>query len=512
MNTAPRSTRWWYAAALLLALVLRVAWLDDKPFWRDEASVALLVESPLRRVIDPQAPRPVPVGFVALAKTTALLPLPPEVAYRLVPLLAGLALVPLLGRLAAALGAAPPVPLLVVWLAAALPALVYYSRELKSYDLDALLATLAPLLALRLFGRAADGRRGLTPTAAGGTLVVLLTTAPWVSFGSAFAVAALLLWGWGAWVASAAARARAWWTAASVAYGVSFLAALQVGLARQTASPRLHQVWTGWHLDDGSAGSVAEAVKRFLTLTNGYVFLDVWPLAVPLALLGAWRWAHPQRPMLLWLYVGTGALTIATTLSGRYLLADGRLLLAALPPLLLAAANGLGVAATWAAPRHARAVALAVALSLAGWWSAQALVARRLPHTHPYFAYDVLHDVGPLLDRAAALLPAGEPLYIGEWASRPFSYYHRTRGAGRFADATVCVEPCAIDRVTDAWLATLRGRGWMLVTTDQEDVYTALLAARGLTPQRRASGRGAVLWAVEPVPPPSRAAPLGAPP
>ena len=504
MQKAPRSARWWYAAALTLAVVLRVAWLDDKPFWRDEAWVALLVESPLAQVIDPERPRAVPIGFVALAKLTGLLPLSPELAYRVVPLVAGLALVPLLGRFAAALGAPAPVPLLVVWLAAALPALVYYSRELKSYGLDVLLATLAPLLALRLFGRGADGRRGLAPSVAGAALVVLLAAAPWITFGSAFAIGALLLWGWLRWMSAAAPRARVWWTAASAVYGGSLLIALRVGLAQQAASARLHATWSEWFLGDGSLASGVAAVGRFLGLSTSYVFLDVWPLAVPLVLLGVWRWPRPQRATLLWLYGGTGALVVATTLAGRYLLADGRLLLAALPPLLLAAAQGLAIAAATVAPRHARAVALAIALPLVAWWSTQALIARRLPRSERYFVYDVLHDVGPMLDTAAAMIPAGEPLYVAEWASRPFAYYRRERGAGRFGDATVCVEPCERDSQTDAWLATLRGRGWMLVTTDQRDVYTELLAARGHATQQRAVGRGVELWTVErPAPPPA---------
>ena len=504
MEIAPRSARWWYAAALLLAVVLRIAWLGDKPFWRDEAWVASLVESPLAQVIDPERPRAVPVGFVALAKVTGLLPLPHEVAYRLVPLVVGLALVPLLGRFAAALGAPAPVPLLVVWFAAALPPLVYYSRELKSYGLDALLATLAPLLSLRLFGRSADDRRGLAPAAAGAALVLLLAAAPWISFGSAFAVAALLLWGWARWMAAAAPRARAWWVAASAVYTVSMLSALRVGLEQQAASTRLHERWSDWHLDDGSLASAAVAVGRYLALSTGYVFLDVWPLAIPLALLGAWRWTRPQRATLLWLYAGTGALIIAATLAGRYVLGDGRLLLAALPALLLAAAQGLASGAAAVAPRHARAVALAVALPVVAWWSTQALVARCLPGSERYFVYDVLHDVGPMLDTAAALIPPGEPLYVGEFASRPFAYYQRTRGAGRFGDATVCGEPCALDSVTDAWLAKLPGRGWMLVTTDQRAVYAAVLAARGHETQRRAVGRGVELWTVtRPAPPPA---------
>src|SRR5829696_387677 len=92
-------------AAALTGIVLRVAYLGGKPFWRDEAWVARVVELP-------PAERATilhvcPPGFLATVRTVAaLLPaLSPEVAYRILPLAAGVASMALLPLLARRLGA-----------------------------------------------------------------------------------------------------------------------------------------------------------------------------------------------------------------------------------------------------------------------------------------------------------------------------------------------------------------------------------------------------------------------
>src|SRR4029079_14835025 len=124
----------WFWAAIALAVAVRVAFLADKAFWRDEAWVALLVRDPLQAATDGRA---APFGFLLLTRLVAAIsPGPPEITYRLIPLAAGVAAVPLVARLALALGGSRAVALTAAWLAAGMQGLVYYSRELKSYDLD----------------------------------------------------------------------------------------------------------------------------------------------------------------------------------------------------------------------------------------------------------------------------------------------------------------------------------------------------------------------------------------
>ena len=228
----------------IVATFTRVTWLTSKPFWRDEAWGALLAGEPLHNVI--RDVRPIPVGFVALTKLAALLPaLPPEVAFRLPPLLGGLAALPCIVGLARALGAPQTVAVTALWLAAGMPALIYYSRELKSYGFDFLLAAALPWLTVRLFGRDGDAHGGDRGTTAG-ILCALLVAGPWITFGAVFPITVILAWGWLVWWRSADRATRARWATASFLFGVSFAVAYMVALRRQAASPRLHSFWHSW--------------------------------------------------------------------------------------------------------------------------------------------------------------------------------------------------------------------------------------------------------------------------
>ncbi|MFN2427475.1 MAG: hypothetical protein ABR587_13625, partial [Candidatus Binatia bacterium] len=104
-------------AAMAVALVARVAFLADKPFWRDEAWVALLVDDPMRAAADGRA---APVGFLLLTRMASALPWPPEVTFRLFPLACGLALLPVLWKLTLALGGSRRAAVAATWLAAGL--------------------------------------------------------------------------------------------------------------------------------------------------------------------------------------------------------------------------------------------------------------------------------------------------------------------------------------------------------------------------------------------------------
>src|SRR5688572_15941176 len=175
----PRPSR---AEAALLAGVLvagtfaRVAWIADKPFWRDEAWVAAAAREPLADALARSAP--VPIGFLALTRLAHTLPLAPEVALRLLPLATGIAAVLAIPALAAALGASRRVALASAWMAAGLPPFIYYSRELKPYAIDLLLGALVPWLAVRVFAPPPAWPR---PRA--WMLMVLLAVTPWISFG-----------------------------------------------------------------------------------------------------------------------------------------------------------------------------------------------------------------------------------------------------------------------------------------------------------------------------------------
>lgn len=495
-SPAPPNRLWWWAA-LALALVVRVTLLADKPFWRDEAWVAAVIEKPLSEVLTGR-PRPVPIGFLAVAQLTAALPFSPEVAYRLLPLACGIALVPLLATFASALGAGGAVPLVAMWLAAALPPLVYYSRELKSYGLDALLAVVVPLLALHLFAHAAGPSR-LAPGRAGAGLCGALLLAPWFSFGGQFAIAALLLWGWLVWWRGAAPAARRWWLAATLGYAASLAAVYRLALAAQSTSPTLRSFWKSFRFADASstfASQALEALWRFTALLVTYVSPAVWWLTLPLIGLGALTWPRESRRLLLWLLIAPGLAAVSAALADRYLLADGRLLLFGAPPLILLAAAGLNALAQRLWPARGTGLALAASAAVALALGTLAIARRTPPYLnhHQYFRYDIIHEVAPLIDAVSARAAPGEPIYIAQYAVKPCAYY----GRGRLPQATSCPEPCNVVGSVEQWARDLHGRGWLIVTADEQELVGATLHAAGASYEVAVAARGAALWTVQP--------------
>lgn len=500
MDSTVPYRRLWLAAALLLAVVVRVTLLAEKPFWRDEAGGASLVLAPLAESY--ARPRTVPVGFIALTKLTQPLPLPAEVSFRLLPLAAGLAIVWLIGTLARALGAGGAVALGAVWLAAGTPALVYYSREMKAYGLDALAVIVVPLLGLWLFERGA-ARPALAPRAAGALLVAGLAVAPWVTFGAAFPIAVTLAWGWAVWWWRGAAPARRWWLAASAVYALSFAAVYRFILAAQSTNPSLRAFWRTRRFVDTPTPPLElawEATARYARVLFEFVFHELWWAALPLVLLGVLAWPRRSRPLLLWLALGCAAATVAAALADRYLIAEGRLLLYGVPPLLLAAAAGLTALGGRLWPARGATLAVAVAALVSIGWSALA-IAHRLPphHNRPklYFRYDILHDIEPLIAAVERHAAPGEPIYVAQYSSRPFVFYRR----GRLPGATICMEPCNPYDSAQAWGRQLDRRGWAIITDDESGLVVRELRKLGLTLTTVATARGMVLWEVEPAPP-----------
>ncbi len=503
----PTAARILLVAAALVALVARVPFLADKPFWRDEAWVASLVGQPLDVIRAPSHPRPVPIGFVALVKLTALIPgVVPEVTFRLVPMVVGLAVLPALVWFGLTLGASLPTIVIAVWLAAGMPALVYYSRELKPYDIDLLMALLVPSLALRVCGRAGPLAGQSSGTWAAAALAVTLAAAPWLSFGALFPIIATLGWGWALWWRPATLPVRRVWTVATLCFLCSLAAVYEIALARQSTSPLLLAWWRpqlftadGW----SALEQLPDAVVRYFALSTTYLFPDHWRAAVGLAVVGLAAWPGRQRWLLAWLGVAPAAAAVGLALADRYLLAHGRLLLFAAPPLLLFAAAGLERVAKFAFGRAGTGVAIALAALLAVVWSGAAIRHRLPPYRNEmsaYFFYDVLHDVDALTARATEIVPAGEPLLISLNSGHPFAYY----GRGRLPGATMCIEPCpTYTAVRDAFLNGITRRGWVMLIDDEVEPFAKAASSAGLVPWPAAAARGVQLWELtRPAPPP----------
>jgi hypothetical protein len=488
--------------AIVVAILARTLLLADKPFWRDEAWVALLVDDPMRAAAEGRA---APLGFLLLANLTSRLPvLSPEVAYRLLPLAAGIALVPLLGKLAASLGASRRVAIAAMWLAAGLQPFLYYSRELKSYGLDALLAVLAPLLGLAAFGGPSPSR------ASRAAFVVLVVVAPWVSFGGIFAVGALLAWGWlaGWWREDRAARDA--WILASLAFAASFLAVYVVALGNQANDTWMHAYWKPVLRRDDSfllPLRFVHAMGQYVTISGAYLFRGLAWAALALAVVGAWTWPRRHRSFLVFQYAMTAAVCAAAVVSDHYLLVSGRLLLVAAPLPLLAVAGGLHAIGRPLGARLGSVVALGLPIALALSWSAEAVAHRVGPYRTngaDFFRLDVLHDVNRMVERTRAeAIAEGLPLLVSRRCTYAFQFYDR----GRWPKAEVCArEDHRCDAEALRWIAQLKGKGLVLMMEEETGWFSRQLDKVGANRRVRTRERGVRLWEVERKPKSSREA------
>ena len=501
VTAASDSDRCWRRLAWLalgVGVAARVAFLGSKPFWRDEAWVAVLLGQPMGALLgDPH--RPVPIGFVVLAKLCDALPwLSPEVRLRLVPLACGCTAVLAMAVLARRLGSSRAVAVATLWLAAGLPGLIYYSRELKAYSLDLLLATLIPLLAIEPRGRGENG--AARPGRERWLLLAVLAVAPWVSFGAVFPLAATLGWlclSWWPRGRGPATRALVPLLVASA----SIAGAYAFALRSQSSNASLLQEWQDELRPSGATAPLA-AAGRYFGASLDYLFPGLGLLVLPVLLLGAFAWPQRYRFFVLWLVVATAAATAAVALLGRYPLTRGRLLLFAAPPYVLLAAAGL----VWIGERIGAAlrrpigswagVLVAAALSLA--WSGRSVLHRVMPYHNDvgrYFLYDVLHDVDPLIGRLERLSAPGDAVMTSRYSGDQFRFYAR----GRLPQTTVCRRVNCRDEGPPIreWLGTVGRQGWMLLLAEEDrPSRRRMVQEAGFELQDAAVARGALLWRI----------------
>jgi len=490
MGTPPRPVSLALTAtALLVAALVRVLFLADKPFWRDEAWVAELAGLRVAQILE--GARAIPIGFVCLVKAVAgLVPAaPPEVGLRLVPLAAGLLTVALLPTLCAALGGSFSTGQVALWLATGMPALVFYSRELKAWSLDLLLAAMLPLLTQRAL---AGVRRAHI------ALALLLIATPWVSFGALFpATAAMLFATLRSW-RQGGPRLAAAWLAAALGFGLSIAAAFATTLSRQVASPLLRQVWESELPREFSLPGLGRALWTVHAASIPYLFPGIGPVALCLAIVGACVWPAKQRAFLIWMWLGSAAMAALTAAAGFYILEEGRFLLFLAPPFLLLTSGGLVASLDRAWPRRGAVLAISIAVLGAAFWSGQAIAHRLHPvRSDParYFLFDIVHDVAPLIDRLDrdGVLP--KTVMVSRYAANPFRYYRR----GRLTGAFVCgsIECRQFQPAFDHWLAGVETEGYLLLTDEEAEASRRqALEESGLEIHEIATARGASLWKI----------------
>lgn len=214
------------AAAILVGAAARIAFLVKKPLWSDEIFTLTLARLPAAGIIDALRLDSGPPLHYFLARFVLFpfgtSPGPPDVAIRVLSLVASLLHLPLLALVARRLGR-PGTGLPAAALYAVFPIAVDYAAEGRAYAVASLLVLAAFERALALRERPTEGRAVALALAAGGAVLF--------HYLALFPVAALA-----ALFPSASGRARKFLVAAGVGSALLFLPWLPVALRQPSAS------------------------------------------------------------------------------------------------------------------------------------------------------------------------------------------------------------------------------------------------------------------------------------
>jgi len=463
---APRSRA---ELALVVGVALRLLqYAVNRSLWLDEG---LLVSNFLPRdwagLLEPlHRGQTAPLGFLAVEKALAGLLGPSELVLRLLPLLAGLATLALLPRVARRYVSRPARPLAVAIVALA-PFLVYYSSEVKQYSLDALCTVAVLGFAARL-ARDPHDRRAAAAFGLFGVIAVWFSQPVVFLLGGTGLVLGVraLRRGDRAALLPRVAMAAAWLVSFAGSYTASrhqvsdpeymavFWRSGFIPLLPRTAEEwiwlprmllRMFREPMGVMGDNG-IGAV-EWLNRAGTVAGALAF----------AAGCAWMWRRRRLPLALLLApLGLAVVASAARLYplGGLQLSTGRVLVYLLPVLALVMAEG-AVSLRRVLPRGAAAPAFAavVLLMLAPSFSYAAL---GVPQ--------VRAEVKPLLEYSAEQRRPGDVMYVFYNGQAVFEYYAPRYGWNRANTvAGVCARFRPEQYVEQLSVLEGRPRVWVLM-------------------------------------------------
>jgi hypothetical protein len=507
---------WGIVAAGAAARVAR--YLANRSLWGDEGSLAInLVERSAVGLATPLAhAQAAPLGFLWLEKAASLAFGESEYALRLVPLLAGLAALPLFHCVARAL--LPPRDALVALaLFAVSEPLVFYASEVKPYSSDVLVALAIAWPALALIGRG-PSRARLAALGAAGAL------GPWLSLPAVFAVGGCGLAAGAALWRRGGARAAAPIAALSALWLGLFAAEYALLLRGLRGAEILAESWRAYFAPLPLSGeALAWWWRGFLGFFNDPLGLPANELAAPLFVAGAAALLRraPEAAMAL---LAPIALALAAALAGlhpfptsslhglsdRYYPFYGRLVLFAVPLALPFVAAGIGwlagepgrpglpaPAAAGALGRGRRLLALAAALALFAAPVRQLAVNLLDPPR--------IHELRPLMPRIAERFARRDRIFAQQYATGVVAYYARRFGLGPLAGELVLEAPSDLPGLGFAlrelgpgdrfWVVTLHHPHWR--SEAERDAIAGVLGHLAVRVERlEGEGAEAALWRV----------------
>ncbi len=323
-------------ALLLLGVVLRLRqYLFNRSLWLDECLLSLnLLSRSARELLKPlDYHQGAPLGFLMLEKGVISFLGTSEMALRLIPFLAGIVSLFLFTLVAKRFLTPMAVPVAVGMFAISGP-LIYYSCEIKQYSTDVSIVLALLLIADSLITSPNSLLRTFLLSFIAGASI-------WFSQPAAFVVASIgIVWLWVA-VAkrdfSALSRPLAFGLITSVSFGLSYL----VSLRKLARDEWLLGYWNGafMPMPPFSPEALRWFISTWLRIWESSVGLTFVGIASAAIVVGAREMFRENRKNLLVLLLPVFLALVASAFH-RYPF-QGRLLLFAVPPILLVVAAGL---------------------------------------------------------------------------------------------------------------------------------------------------------------------------
>jgi hypothetical protein len=406
----------WSCVALGL-LLQSVAFVSNRSLWIDEAMLARnIVSRSFGELTGPLSyDQGAPLGYLLLVKSVVTVGGSSEFALRAPSLLAGVAALLVFVTLARRYLDRTEA-LVACALFCVAPGLVYYAAEAKQYAMDVLVATALLYLGLRL--QESWSGRAVAALAAGGAVAI------WLSYPSVFVLGTVgVLVAARTWSAPGRNN-RVAVAAIGVTWLVSFVILYAMSVRHLVQNDALHEYW-----DDGFMPRSPLAAMQWGW--SAYAFLFRWPFADAVGPLLAFLftvgliWLLMKRSAWAWLVGGPCLLAVLASALRLYPfgsqgggLANGRLMLFALPTVVLGCAVG------WRVVADRRALVSAVLVVLIGLPALQTSIRH---------ARGGVEELRPLIEYMGTEVRDGDGVYVYAGAEPAFSFYAMDRGylAGR---------------------------------------------------------------------------------
>jgi hypothetical protein len=398
-------------ATCLVGLFLRVYFfVINRSLWLDEAVLALnLVHRSFLGLLEPlDFNQGAPVGFLLLQKAVICLLGSSDYILRLVPLLAGLASVPLMYVVSKRYGGQLSV-FISLGLFALSPRLVYYSSEVKQYSTDVLITLVLLLIAQKCLEDQARPRALVV-------LGIVGSLATWVSHPSVFVSAGILLALGLAFAVRRDSQRLFWLMGVGLAWGISLGLIYWISLRYLESNDSLLNYWSGSFAPLLPWGHLSWYYSALTGMLRDPAALPVNAIVLGLSILGILSLAF-RRWQLMLVLVAPFGLTLMASAVQRYPF-SGRLLLFLVPLVLLLLAEG--VERVWR-------LLLRVRGSLAGLVSASLTV--YLLYGPAAAAYENVRSpplgehIKPVMAYASEHYQSTDLIYVYYGASAAFEFY-----------------------------------------------------------------------------------------